>query len=121
MCAESPGAPTRIRLHSSLPMKPPPKDWPRISSAVFYEDPAAAITWLCTAFGFKCRMKVEGGEGSIVHSELVLEGGVIMVAGIKPVTRPDALYPRSPRQLSGANTQTMMVYVDDADSHCAQA
>ena len=68
--------------------------------------------------GLRVQVPHEGqkGEGSIVHSELVLEGGVIMVAGIKPVTRPDALYPRSPRQLSGANTQTMMVYVDDADS-----
>ena len=102
-------------------MKPPPKDWPRISSAVFYEDPAAAIDWLSKAFGFKCRMKVEGSEGAIVHSELVLDGGVIMVAGTRSATRPEATYPRSPRQLGGSNTQTMMVYIDDADAHCAQA
>jgi uncharacterized glyoxalase superfamily protein PhnB len=106
---------------SLVTMKPPPKDWPRIASAVFYEEPAAAIPWLCKAFGFKCRMKIEGGEGVIVHSELVFDGGVIMVAGTSPASRPDDTYPRSPRQIGGANTQTMMVYVDDADAHCAQA
>ena len=102
-------------------MKPPPKDWPRIASALFYEDPATAIDWRCNAFGFKCRMKVDGAEGQIVHSELVLDGGVIMVAGTKSAHRPEVTYTRSPRQLGGANTQTMMVYVDDADAHCAHA
>jgi uncharacterized glyoxalase superfamily protein PhnB len=106
---------------SLRPMKPPPKDWPRIASALFYEDPATAIDWLCNAFGFKCRMKVDGAEGQIVHSELVLDGGVIMVAGTKSAHRPEVTYTRSPRQLGGANTQTMMVYVDDADAHCAHA
>ena len=41
-------------------MKPPPKDWPRISSALAYDDAATAIDWLCRAFGFKVRLKVEG-------------------------------------------------------------
>jgi uncharacterized glyoxalase superfamily protein PhnB len=39
---------------------------------------------------------------------------------------PDAPRPwkrslRSPRSLEGANTQSLMFYVDDADSHCAHA
>ena len=34
-------------------MKPPPKGWPRLSAAVFYDDPKAAIDWLCRAFGFE--------------------------------------------------------------------
>jgi uncharacterized glyoxalase superfamily protein PhnB len=33
-------------------MKPTPSDWPRLSSSVFYQDAAAAIDWLCDAFGF---------------------------------------------------------------------
>jgi uncharacterized glyoxalase superfamily protein PhnB len=99
-------------------MKPPPRDWPRISSAVFYEDPAAAVEWLCKAFGFQCRVKIEGGEGVIVHTELTFDGGVIIVAGTK--LRPER-YPHSPRQLDGANTQALFVYVDDVDVHCAHA
>jgi uncharacterized glyoxalase superfamily protein PhnB len=33
-------------------MKPTPSDWPRMSSSIFYQDAAAAIDWLCEAFGF---------------------------------------------------------------------
>jgi uncharacterized glyoxalase superfamily protein PhnB len=51
-------------------MKPTPSDWPRLSSSVFYRDAAAAIDWLCDAFGFTVRLKVEGNNGRIEHSEL---------------------------------------------------
>ena len=61
-------------------MKPTPRDWPRLSSSVFYQDAAAAIDWLCTAFGFEVRLKVEGDNGRIEHSELTYGEGLIMVA-----------------------------------------
>jgi len=51
-------------------MKPTPTDWPRMSSAVVYQDAVAAIQWLCDAFGFEVRLKVEGDKGQIEHSEL---------------------------------------------------
>jgi uncharacterized glyoxalase superfamily protein PhnB len=41
-------------------MKPTPTGWPRISSGVFYKDAAGMIDWLCDAFGFEVRLKVEG-------------------------------------------------------------
>ena len=97
-------------------MKPTPKDWPRLSSAIFYDDPAAAIDWLCTAFGFKVRIKVEGEGGAIVHSELELEGGLIMVGA---ASRDKAS--GSPRSHGGINTQRLMAFVDDVDAHCAHA
>ena len=43
-------------------MKPTPPGWPRISSSVCYQDPAKAIDWLCNAFGFEVRLKVEGDD-----------------------------------------------------------
>jgi uncharacterized glyoxalase superfamily protein PhnB len=98
-------------------MKPTPAGWPRISSSVFYDDPARAIDWLCRAFGFEVRLKVEGDDGVIHHSELVFGEGVVMVGGAKP----DAMHRKSPRALAGANTQSMMVYVDDVDAHCTRA
>ena len=61
-------------------MKAPPSGWPRIASAVYYEDAAAAIDWLCRAFGFEVRVKIEGEGGSIKHSELTYGDGLIMVA-----------------------------------------
>ena len=40
------------------PMKPTPPGWPRISTALYYDDAAEAIDWLCKAFGFELRLKV---------------------------------------------------------------
>jgi hypothetical protein len=48
-------------------MRPVPKDWPRISSALYYEDAEAAIAWLGWAFGFEPRLVVEG-EGGVRSS-----------------------------------------------------
>ena len=100
-------------------MKATPPGWPRISSAVYYEEPARAIDWLCHAFGFELRLKVEGDGGSIEHSELTFGEGLIMVGGLQKSEKYP--YRKSPSQLSGANTQNMMVYVDDVEAHCARA
>jgi hypothetical protein len=54
-------------------------DWPRIAPAIYYLDAAKAIDWLCRAFGFKVRLKVEGEGGRIEHSELVYGEGLVMV------------------------------------------
>ena len=100
-------------------MKPTPADWPRVSVAVFYDDAQRAIDWLCRAFGFEVRLKVEGDDGSIQHSELVFGEGLIMV-GQTGGAQKGALR-KSPRSLGGANTQSIMVYVDDVDAHMARA
>ncbi len=97
-------------------MKPTPTGWPRISSALFYDDPAAAIDWLCKAFGFRIRIKVEGEGGKIEHSELKLGEGLIMVSDA--AKRPRCA---SPRSIGNANTQSLMAYVDDAEAHCKHA
>jgi len=103
-------------------MKPTPKNWPRLSSAVFYDDAAAAIDWLCRAFGFALRLKVEGDGGRIVHSELTYGDAVVMVAqsGARP-THPRMPPGASPRSIGGVNTQSLMLYVDNAEAHCEHA
>lgn len=93
---------------------PIPPGWPQISSALFYDDAARAIEWLEKAFGFETRLRVEDGAGGIVHSELLLGSGVVMVAS------PHA-GGRSPRAVGGANTQSLFVYVDDVEAHAARA
>jgi uncharacterized glyoxalase superfamily protein PhnB len=100
-------------------MKPAPKGWPRISCAIYYDDASQAIDWLCRAFGFQVRLKVEGEGGHIEHSELTFGEGVVMVGDTKASNKP--AHRHSPRSLGGANTQNMMVYVDDADLHYAKA
>jgi uncharacterized glyoxalase superfamily protein PhnB len=54
-------------------MKDTPKDWPRISSALYYREASKMIDWLCEAFGFEVRLKIEGDKGRIEHSELIYE------------------------------------------------
>src|SRR5258708_9219381 len=93
-------------------MKATPKGWPRMSSAIYYDDAAKAIDWLCRAFGFEVRLKVEGDGGRLEHSELVFGEGLIMVSDAKPEKYP---YRKSPREVGGANTQSMMVYVADPE------
>lgn len=102
-------------------MKPTPSGWPRISASVYYRDPASMIDWLCRAYGFEVRIKVQGEGGSIVHSELTYGEGLIMVGG----ERADGsarwgVHMRSPLSAQ-CNTQGLMVYVDDVDAHCTQA
>ena len=60
-------------------MKPTPTGWPRIAPGLYYRDAAAMIDWLCQAFGFVVKLKVEGEDGRIQHSELLLADGLIMV------------------------------------------
>jgi uncharacterized glyoxalase superfamily protein PhnB len=103
-------------------MKPTPGDWPRMSSAVVYLDAVAAIQWLCGAFGFEVRLKVEGEQGQIVHSELTYGEGLIMVS--QETTQSERRWKstmRSPKSLNGATTQSIMFFVDDAEAHCAHA
>jgi uncharacterized glyoxalase superfamily protein PhnB len=103
-------------------MKATPKSWPRISSSLYYRDAAKMIDWLCDAFGFEVRLKVEGDNGSIEHSELTYGDGLIMVGEerIGAASRW-GVDMKSPTSVAGANTQGMMVYVDDVDAHCARA
>ena len=100
-------------------MKPSPPGWPRISATLYYGDAAKAIDWLCDAFGFTVRIKVEGEGGRVEHSELEFGDGLVMVAGHEKAGK----YPfvRSPSQVGGGNTQNLFVYVDDVLAHCERA
>jgi uncharacterized glyoxalase superfamily protein PhnB len=109
---------------SLTPRNPPPPGWPRISSSVYYDDPRAAIAFLTEAFGFEVQLVVEGDGGAIVHSELRYGDGLVMVGGTgtkDPSREQWQKDQKSPRTLEGANTQSLCLFVDDADAHCAHA
>jgi uncharacterized glyoxalase superfamily protein PhnB len=103
-------------------MKATPAGWPRISASVYYRQASNMIDWLCSAFDFEVRLKVESDNGRIEHSELTYGDGVIMVgeesAGANVRFGVERL---SPLSVHNANTQGLMVYVDDVDAHCAKA
>ncbi|MBA3464083.1 MAG: VOC family protein [Deltaproteobacteria bacterium] len=101
-------------------MKPLPKGWPRLSVSVFYQDAAKAIDWLCTAFGFEVRLRVDGEGGRIEHSELVFGDAVVMV-GDESRAKDKVRNMVSPRSVGGMNTSGIMIYVDDVDAFCERA
>ena len=104
------------------PLNPAPPDWPRLSSAICYTDAAKAIDWLCDAFGFEVRLKVEGDGGRIEHSELVYGEALIMAAQAGVVRPGRENWPKSlSPQSVGGGTQHLMLFVDDVDAHCAHA
>ncbi len=100
-------------------MNPTPKGWPRISSAVFYQHPAAAIDWLTRVFGFEVRLRVEGEAGRVEHAELTFGEGLISLGEI--AGRPERTWAGAPASLGGTCTQALCVIVDDVDAHCARA
>jgi uncharacterized glyoxalase superfamily protein PhnB len=86
-----------------------------IYPSLSYDDAPSAIEWLCRAFGFTRRFVVTGAGGRVVHSELSLGTGVIMVGSARPEEGR-----LSPHSLAGAS-QAISVYVADPDTHCAKA
>jgi len=93
--------------------KNPPEDTPRITPYLYYEDVAGALDWLGKAFGFRERMRLPGPDGKVMHAEMELEDGVIMMGS----PGPDYQNPKR----SGRVTVSLYAYVDDVDEHFAQA
>lgn len=84
-----------------------------------YHDAAAAIEWLCKAFGFAKHLVVPGENGTIAHAQLVLGQGMIMLgsAGDDEFGRLQ----KTPRDVGGVGTQSPYVVVADPDAHHARA
>ncbi len=84
-----------------------------------YQDAAAAIEWLCTAFGFEKHMVVEGDGGTIAHAQLTFGNGMIMLG----TARDDAFgrLQKPPKEIDGVGTQSAYIIVPDADAHHARA
>jgi uncharacterized glyoxalase superfamily protein PhnB len=87
-----------------------------IHPCLFYDDAPGAIAWLCRAFGFKKRLVISGEGETVMHSELSLGNGVIMVASSKSDEGRVG-----PRNLGGRANQALSVFVADPDAHHAQA
>jgi uncharacterized glyoxalase superfamily protein PhnB len=73
-----------------------------------YEDVANAIEWLCNTFGFTERLRVAIPSGSVVHAQLAIGDGAVMLGSQGGEFRP----PRS-----NEVSQYVTVHVEDVDSH----
>ncbi|MBP9756703.1 MAG: VOC family protein [Phenylobacterium sp.] len=88
----------------------------RMSSALFYQDPRAAIDWLQKAFGLELTMLLEDADGGVAHSQLTFGDSVVMVGAEWTQDH------KSPKSIGGKNTQTVSIQIDDdIDAHCARA
>lgn len=86
-----------------------------------YRDAAAAIDWLCTAFGFEKQAVYPNPDGTIAHAQLTFGNGMIMLGSVKPGDRGWGRLIRQPDEIGGVETQSAYLVVDDADAIHARA
>jgi uncharacterized glyoxalase superfamily protein PhnB/DNA-binding XRE family transcriptional regulator len=89
---------------------------PTIQPVLVYDDSKKGFDWLQKAFGFSARERVTDEDGQVVHGELVLGEGVIMVTRAQQQSRW-----ASPKALGGKATGFTYVFVDNVDQHLKQA
>ena len=94
---------------------PLPPDTQRIVPALSYDDAAAAIEFLCRAFGFAETSRLEMPDGAIGHAEVALLGNTVMLASAYPEGGLGG-----PGDLPHLHS-FVTVYVDDVDAHYARA
>ena len=89
---------------------------PAISPVIWYREPRAALAWLEAAFGFETTLLVDDGQGGVMHSETMMEGGVVMIVG------PPRDKATTPIAFGGRATQSVHVQLSEGiDGHCERA
>ena len=84
-----------------------------------YRDVAAAIDWLCKAFGFERHLVVPDENGAVRYAELTFGDGMIMLGPVQ-----DSAFDKlmtQPEDAGGAETQICYLFVEDAGAHCTRA
>ena len=85
-------------------------------SALFYQDPKAALAWLEKAFGFELTMLLEDAEGNVAHSQMSFGDGFVMIGQEWSADH------KSPKSVGGKNTQTVNIQIEtDIDAHLERA
>ncbi|MBE9157232.1 VOC family protein [Nodosilinea sp. LEGE 06152] len=84
-----------------------------------YRDAAAAVEWLCQAFGFEKHLVVPGDDGAIAHAELSFGNGMVMLGSARDDSFGQLQQP--PQQVGHVVTQSPYLIVDEVDQHYARA
>jgi uncharacterized glyoxalase superfamily protein PhnB len=84
-----------------------------------YRDAQAAIEWLVKVFGFEKHAVYTGPDGQVMHAQLTLGGGMVMLGSV----RDDAYDKRfkTPSELGGIETRSQYIVVADAEAAYARA
>jgi uncharacterized glyoxalase superfamily protein PhnB len=83
-----------------------------------YRDAPAAIDWLCKVFGFERHAVHPGPDNTIMHAELTLGGGMVMLGSINDKINH---LMKQPDEVGGVETRGVNLIVDDADAVYARA
>jgi uncharacterized glyoxalase superfamily protein PhnB len=84
-----------------------------------YHNASAAIEWLCRVFGFEKYAVYPGPDNTIMHAELTLGGGMIMLGSTND--NDYSRFMKQPDQTGGAKTRSTSLVVEDADAIYARA
>ena len=87
--------------------------------ALRYRKVAAAIDWLCAAFGFERHHVVTDEDGAILYAHLTLGNAMILVWPVRDSCLDRLM--KQPDEIGGAQTQTCYIVVADADGHYRNA
>ena len=102
-------------------------DRPIVLPQLHYEDPNAAVDWLCEVFGFREESRMAGADGVIHVADLRgPDGGAVLVSGLSdPLKeRMRSLFPEDFRDPAGPwpnLTYSITVLVPDVDAHFERA
>src|SRR5258708_1301561 len=86
---------------------------------MLYRDCPAAIEWLCRVFGFEKHAVYPGEGNTIMHAELTLGGGMIMLGTLSD--NEYGRYIKHPDQIGMCETRSCSLIVADADAVYARA
>ena len=85
-----------------------------------YRDAPAAIEFLCRAFGFKKHLVVPGPDNTIMHAQLTLGAGMVMLGSVARDSEWGTLI-RQPDDIGLAETQAPYLVVANIDAHYRRA
>lgn len=78
-----------------------------------YRNAPDAIEWLCRVFGFEKHAVYPGPGNTIVHAELTLGGGMIMLGSVND--KAPSRQMKLPSELGGAQTRGVSLIVKDTN------
>jgi uncharacterized glyoxalase superfamily protein PhnB len=84
-----------------------------------YRNAPEAIEWLCRVFGFEKHAVYPGPNNTIMHAELTLGDGMIMLGSV--TDNAYSRFVKQPDEIGGAETHSVSLIVSDADAIHARA
>jgi uncharacterized glyoxalase superfamily protein PhnB len=84
-----------------------------------YHNAPDAVEWLCRVFGFEKHAVYTGPGDTIMHAELTLGGGMIMLGSVND--KAPNRHMKVPSELGGSQTRSVNLVVKDADEVCTRA